>query len=52
MEEERKKGKKGKLHRTAKAQHKAAVYNNNKRCDWTETYTYTPMRKIKTAQQK
>ena len=28
------------------------VYNNNKKCDWIYTYTYTPISKIKTVQQK
>ena len=27
------------------------VYNNNKKCDWIYTYTYTPINKIKTVQQ-
>ena len=30
----------------------AEVYNNNKKCDWIYTYTYTPISKIKTVQQK
>ena len=30
----------------------AEVYNNNKKCDWIYTYTYTPIHKIKTVQQK
>ena len=30
----------------------AKVYNNNKNCDWIYTYTYTPISKIKTVQQK
>jgi len=25
----------------------AEVYNNNKKCDWIYTYTYTPISKIK-----
>ena len=44
--------KKGKLHRTAKAQLEAEVYNNNKKCGWIYTYTYMPINKIKTVQQK
>ena len=30
----------------------AEVYNNSKKCDWIYTYTYTPVSKIKTVQQK
>ena len=30
----------------------AKVYNNNKKCDWIYTYTYTHISKIKTLQQK
>ena len=30
----------------------AEVYNNNKKCDWIYIYTYTPISKIKTVQQK
>ena len=30
----------------------AEVYNNNKMYDWIYTYTYTPISKIKTVQQK
>ena len=30
----------------------AEVYNNNKNCEWIYTYTYTPISKIKTVQQK
>ena len=53
MEEERQKGgKKGKLHRMQKPNVEAEVYNNNKKCDWIYTYTYTPISKIKTVQQK
>ena len=52
MNEERKKGKKGKLHRTAKPNVEAEVYNNNKKCDWIYTYAYTPISKIKTVQEK
>ena len=30
----------------------AEVYNNNKKCDWINTYTYPPISKIKAFQQK
>jgi len=30
----------------------AEVYNNNRKGDWIYTYTYTPISKIKTLQQK
>ena len=30
----------------------AETYNNNKKCDWIYTYTYTPISKINTVQQK
>ena len=30
----------------------AGVYNNNSKCDWIYTYTYTPISKIKIVQQK
>ena len=30
----------------------AKVYNNNKRCDWIYAYTYAPISKMKTVQQK
>ena len=30
----------------------AEVYSNNKMCDWIYTYTYIPISKIKTVQQK
>ena len=30
----------------------AEVYNNNRKCDRIYTYTYTPINKIKTVQQK
>ena len=30
----------------------AEVYNNNKKCDWIYTHTYTPISKIKTVQQQ
>ena len=43
-----KKKKKGKLHRTAKAQPGAEVYSSNKKCDWIYTYTCTPISRIET----
>ena len=30
----------------------AEIYNNSRKCDWIYTYTYTPISKIKTVQQK
>ena len=30
----------------------AEVYKNNKKCDWLYIYTFTPIIKIKTVQQK
>ena len=30
----------------------AEVYDNNRKCDWIYTYTYTPISKIRTVQQK
>ena len=30
----------------------AEVYNSNKKCDWIYTYSYTPISKTKTVQQK
>ena len=30
----------------------AEVYNNNKKCDWIYTNTYTPISKVKAVQQK
>ena len=53
MEEERKKGeKKENSTELQKPNIEAEVYNNNKNCDWIYTYTYTPISKIKTVQQK
>ena len=53
MEEERKKrGKKKKSIKLQKPNVEAEVYNNNRKCDWIHTYTYTPLNKIKTVQQK
>ena len=53
MEEEREKEKKGKLHRTVKAQCRGRGLYNNKKCDWIYTYTqHTPISRIKTVQQK
>ena len=52
MEEERKKGeKKENSTELQKPNVEAEVYNNNRKCDWTYTYTYTPISKIKTVQQ-
>ena len=49
--EERKKGKKEENStELQKPNVEAEVYNNNKKCDW--RYTYTPISKIKTVQQK
>ena len=52
MEEERKKKKK-KENSTElqKPNVDAEVYNNNKKCYWICTYTYTPISKIKMVQQ-
>jgi len=54
MEEERKKVGRGKENSTElqKPNVEAEVYNNNRKCDWIYTYTYTPISKIKTVQQK
>ena len=53
MEEERKKKKK-KENSTElqKPNEDVEVCNNNKKCDLIYTYTYTPISKIKTVQQK
>ena len=51
MEEERKKGKKENSTELQKSNVEAEMYNNRK-CDWIYTYTYTPISKIKTVQQK
>jgi len=53
MEEERKKEKK-KENSTElqKPSVQAEVYNNNRKCDWIYTYTYTSISKIKIVQQK
>ena len=52
MEEERKKGeKKENSTELQKPNVEAEVYNNNRKCDWIYTYTYTPISKIKTVQQ-
>ena len=51
MEGERKKGeKKENSTELQKPKVEAEVYNDNKKCDW--IYTYTPISKIKTVQQK
>ena len=47
MEEEEKKENSTELQ---KPNVNAEVYNNNKKCDW--LYTYTPISKIRTVQQK
>ena len=49
MEEERKKQNSTELQNP---NIEAEVYNNNKKCDWIYTYTYTPISKIKIIQQK
>ena len=49
MEEERKKG--GNSTELQKPNIEAEVYDNRK-CDWICTYTYIPISKIKTVQQK
>ena len=52
MEERRKKKKKENPTELQKPNKETEVYNNNKKCDWLYTYTYTPISKIKTVQQK
>ena len=53
MEGERKKGeKKENATELQKPNVEAEVYNNNRKCDWIYTYTYTAINKIKTVQQK
>ena len=53
MEEERKQEKdKRDSTELQKPNVEAEVYNNNKKCDWIYTYTYIPISKIKTVQQK
>ena len=56
-EKRKKKGRKNKIGKNKencielqKHDVEAEVYNNNKKCDW--IYTYTPLSKIKTVQQK
>ena len=49
MEEETKKENSSDLQ---KPNIEAKVYNKNKKCDWIYAYTYTPINKIKTVQQK
>jgi len=51
MEEERKK-ENCKTAELQKLNIEAKVYNNNKKCDWIYTYTYTPISKIEKVQQK
>ena len=50
--EERKKGKKENSSELQKPKVEAKFYNNNRKCDWMYIYTYTPISKIKTVQQK
>ena len=52
MEEERKKRGGGTSTELQKPNVEAEVYNNNRKCDWIYTYTYTPLSKIKIVQQK
>ena len=52
MEEKEKRGKKENSTELQKPNIDAEVYNNNKKCDWIYTYTYTPISKIKTVQTK
>ena len=52
MEEEREKEKKENSTELRRPNIEAEVYNNNKKCDWIYTYTYTTISKIKTVQQK
>ena len=53
MEEERKKGKKKENSAELQIPNvEAEIYDNNKNCDWIYTYTYTPICKIKTVEQK
>ena len=52
MEEEREKEKKENFIKVQRPNIEAAVYNNNKKCNWIYTYTYTHISKIKTVQQK
>jgi len=44
--------KKGNSTELQKPNVEAEVYNNNKKCDWIYSYTYAPISKIKTVQQK
>ena len=52
MEEEREQEKKENSTELQRPNVEAEVYNNNKKCDWIYTYTYTRISKIKTVQQK
>ena len=53
MEVERKNGgKKENSTELQKPNRDTEVYNSNKKCDWIYTYTYTPINKIGTVQQK
>ena len=46
MEEEREKEKKENSTELQRPKVEAGVYNNNKKCDWIYTYTYTPISKL------
>ena len=52
MEEERKKGKKKENSTELQKPNVEAEVYNNRKCDWINTYTYIPICKIKTVQQK
>ena len=52
VDKEKRKEKKENSIELQKPNIKAEVYNNNKKCDWIYTYTYTPISKMKTVQQK
>ena len=52
VDKEKRKEKKENSTELQKPNIKAEVYNNNKKCDWIYTYTYTPISKMKTVQQK
>ena len=48
----KKEGKKQKTPQNFKSPTEAVVYNNSNKCDRIYTYTYTPISKIKSVQQK
>ena len=52
MKEERKGGRKKENSRKLQKPIVDAEVYNNKMCDWMYTYTYTPISKIKTVQEK